>query len=348
MSSAADSKTSMEYVQLGKSGLKISKIVLGCMSYGDPEWNGKWVLGEEVASYDAGINAFDTADVYSSGISEEILGRAIKQHQLPRDEIVVMTKVFFPLNRDSGGEMLFGTAADDANGYVNQYGLSRKKHIFDSVKRSLRRLGLEYIDLLQCHRFDPSTPIEETMQALHDVVKAGYVRYIGMSSCYAYQFHAMQNYAISNKLTPFISMQNHYNLLYREEEREMFPTLKHFGVGSIPWSPLARGALTRPLDKQNTKRGETDPMPPSLYFESEAGKAIVNRVEEVAKKRGISMAQVSVAWSLSKEGVSAPIVGTSSLANLADAIAGARIKLTEEELKYLEEPYQPRAILGHW
>ncbi|KAJ6507934.1 aryl-alcohol dehydrogenase [Mycena vitilis] len=350
--SSANSKT-MEYVRLGKSGLKISKIVLGCMSYGDPEWNGSWVLGEEEASkqikaaYDAGINAFDTANVYSSGISEEILGRAIKQHQLPRDEIVVMTKVFFPLNRNSGEKMLYGSAADDANGYVNQYGLSRK-HIFDSVKHSLRRLGLEYIDLLQCHRFDPSTPIEETMQALHDVVKAGYVRYIGMSSCYAYQFHAMQNYAINNKLTPFISMQNHYNLLYREEEREMFPTLKHFGVGSIPWSPLARGALTRSLDKQNTKRGESDAMPPSLYTESEAGKAIVKRVEEIAKKRGISMAQVSVAWSLSKEGVSAPIVGTTSLANLEDAIAGARVKLTEEEIKYLEEPYQPRSIMGHW
>ncbi|KAJ6514900.1 Aldo/keto reductase [Mycena vitilis] len=177
---------------------------------------------------------------------------------------------------------------------------------------------------------------------------SGYVRYIGMSSCHAWQIHAMQNYAINNKLTPFISMQNHYNLLYREEEREMFPTLKHFGVGSIPWSPLARGALTRPLENQNTKRGGSDAIPPSLYTEPEAGKKVVKRVEEVAKKRGISMAQVSVAWALSKEGVSAPIVGTTSLANLADAIAGARIKLTEEEIEFLEEPYQPRDILGHW
>ncbi|KAJ7859157.1 aryl-alcohol dehydrogenase [Mycena olivaceomarginata] len=343
----------MEYVRLGQSGLKISKIILGCMSYGNPKWWGNWVLGEEEASkhikaaYDAGVNAFDTANVYSSGISEEILGRAIKQHQLPRDEIVVMTKVCFPLSRDKTS-LLYGGPAADADGYVNQYGLSRK-HIFDSVKHSLERLQLDYIDLLQCHRFDPNTPVEETMQALHDVVKAGYVRYIGMSSCYAWQFNVMQNYAIANKLTPFISMQNHYNLLYREEEREMFPTLKHFGVGAIPWSPLARGALTRPLEKQNeTKRAESDGMPPSVYTQSEANKTVVKRVEEIAKQRGISMAQVSIAWALSKEGVSAPIVGSTSLANLADAIAAAHIKLTEEEIKSLEEPYLPMAVLGHW
>ncbi|KAJ7678995.1 aryl-alcohol dehydrogenase [Mycena polygramma] len=347
---SSPSSKPMEYVRLGQSGLKISKIVLGCMSYGNPDYMGKWVLGEEEASkqikaaYDAGINAFDTSNTYSSGVSEEILGRAIQQHQLPRDAIVIMTKVFYPVSRDPT-KMLFGTLADDSEGYANQWGLSRK-HIFDSVKHSLRRLQLDYIDLLQCHRFDQNTPIEETMQALHDVVKAGYVRYIGMSSCDAWQFHAMQNYAINNKLTPFISMQNHHNLLYREEEREMFPTLKHFEVGAIPWSPLARGALTRPLENQNTKRGESDIMPPSVYTQSEASQTIVKRVEEVAKKRGISMAQVSVAWSLSKEGISAPIVGTTSLANLADAIAGTHIKLTEEEIKYLEEPYQPRTILG--
>ncbi|KAJ6532014.1 aryl-alcohol dehydrogenase [Mycena capillaripes] len=351
MSSAANSKK-MEYVRLGQSGLKISKIVLGCMSYGNPKWSGNWLLDEEEASkqikaaYDAGINAFDTANVYSSGVSEEILGRAIKQHNLPRDEIVIMTKVYFPLSRDPT-RLLYGTPEDDSNGYVNQHGLSRK-HIFDSVKHSLRRLQLDYIDLLQCHRFDNDTPIEETMKALHDVVKAGYVRYIGMSSCYAWQFHAMQDYAIANNLTPFISMQNHHNLLYREEEREMFPTLKHFGVGAIPWSPLARGALTRPLEAQGkTKRGESDIMPPSVYTGSDANQTIVKRVEEIAKKRGISMAQVSVAWSLSKEGISAPIVGTTSLANLVDAIAATHVKLTEDEIKYLEEPYQPMAILGH-
>jgi len=349
MSSVANAKK-MEYVRLGQSGLKISKIVLGCMSYGDPKWMGNWVLEEEEASkqikaaYDAGINAFDTANVYSTGDSEEILGRAIKQHQLPRDEIVIMTKVFFPLSR---GKLLFPGPAADSNGLVNQYGLSRK-HIFDSVKHSLRRLQLDYIDLLQCHRFDPDTPIEETMHALHDVVKAGYVRYIGMSSCYAWQFHVMQNYAITNNLTPFISMQNHHNLLYREEEREMLPTLKHFGVGAIPWSPLARGALTRPLETQGqTKRAESDIMPPSVYTQSAANQTIVKRVEEIAKKHGISMAQVSVAWSLSKDGVSAPIVGTTSLANLEDAIAATHVKLTEDEIKYLEEPDQPMAIIGH-
>ncbi|KAJ7928819.1 aryl-alcohol dehydrogenase [Mycena leptocephala] len=359
MSSVASSER-MQYVRLGQSGLKISKIVLGCMSYGHPKYMGSWVLDEEEASkhikaaYDAGINAFDTANAYSSGISEEILGRAIKQHQLPRDEIVVMTKVFFPLSRDPT-KPLFGSTTLDSDGYANQYGLSRK-HIFDSVKHSLRRLQLDYIDLLQCHRFDPNTPIEETMHALHDVVKAGYVRYIGMSSCHAWQFHVMQNYAIANKLTPFISMQNHHNLLYREEEREMFPTLKHFGVGAIPWSPLARGALTRPLEKQaETARSDSDIMPPSLYTGSEANKTIVKRhvfctlrtSRRNCEERGITMAQVSVAWSLSKEGVSAPIVGTTSLANLAEAIAATHIKLTEDEIKYLEEPYQPMAILGH-
>ncbi|KAJ7119755.1 Aldo/keto reductase [Mycena epipterygia] len=344
----------MHLVQLGKSGLKISKIVLGCMSYGDPSWMGNWTLPEEEglkhikAAYDAGVNAFDTANVYSNGLSEEILGRAIKEHQLPRDKIVVMTKVYYAISHAPSG-VVYPSDTVDADGYVNQWGLSRK-HIFDSVKHSLRRLQLDYIDVLQCHRFDRNTPIEETMQALHDVVKAGYVRYIGMSSCYAWEY-----YAIANKLTPFISMQNHYNMLYREEEREMFPTLKHFGVGAIPWSPLARGALTRPLEKQQqpkTKRETSDvrsstgrqsvpvEVPCQLNFP-------VRRVEEIAKKRGITMAQVSVAWALSKEGVSAPIVGTTSLTNLADIIAGVHVKLTEDEVKYLEEPYQPMVIIGH-
>ncbi|KAJ7364283.1 aryl-alcohol dehydrogenase [Mycena albidolilacea] len=346
----------MEYVRLGQSGLKISKIILGCMSYGNPTWGGNWVLGEEEASkhikaaYDAGVNAFDTSNMYSGGLSEEILGHAIKQHNFPRDEIVIMTKVFYPVPRDQT-TLLNGGPEDDAEGYVNQYGLSRKVPSpsltsFDSVKHSLQRLQLEYIDLLQCHRFDPNTPIEETMQALHDVVKAGYVRYIGMSSCYAWQY--LPDYAIANKLTPFISMQNHYNLVYREEEREMFPTLKHFGVGAIPWSPLARGALTRPLEKQlETKRAESDGMPASLYTQSEGNKTVIKRVEEIAKNRGISMAQVAIAWALSKEDVSAPIVGSTSLANLADAIAAAHIKLTEDEIKSLEEPYLPMAVLGH-
>ncbi|KAJ7208353.1 Aldo/keto reductase [Mycena pura] len=345
----------MKYVRLGNSGLKVSRIILGCMSYGDPKWGGNWVLPEEEgtkhikAAYDAGINTFDTANAcllsayggYSNGLSEEVLGRAIKKHNLPRDEIVVMTKLFMAVSKTDTSEANMRIPDLDAAGYVNQYGLSRK-YIFDSVKHSLRRLDLDYIDVLQCHRFDPNTPIEETMQGLHDVVQAGYVRYIGMSSCYAWQY-----YAITNKLTPFISMQNHYSLLYREDEREMFPTLKYFGVGSIPWSPLARGALTRPLSSEHSKRSETDWLSANFYTSSSAGKEIVNRVEDIAKKRGISMAQVAVAWVLSKDGVSAPIVGTTSLANLADIVGAIHVHLTEEEIKSLEEPYQPMAVVGH-
>ncbi|EIN04987.1 aryl-alcohol dehydrogenase [Punctularia strigosozonata HHB-11173 SS5] len=339
----------MSYVRLGKSGLKVSKIILGCMSYGSADWM-SWVLPESEAiqhiklAYDAGINAFDTANVYSNGESEIILGKAIKELKLPRDEIVVMTKVFAPVARTPGERtFMLSTAETDKQGYVNQHGLSRK-HIFDSVKHSLKRLQLEYIDLLQCHRFDPDTPIEETMQALHDVVKAGYVRYIGMSSCWAWQFHVMQNYAISHNLTPFISMQNHHSLIYREEEREMFPTLKHFGVGIIPWSPLARGIVARPLGEQ-TKRNSADTSA-SRYLGGST-EVVVARVEEISKKREISMAQVAAAWSMQQEGVTAPIFGTTSVQNLEELIAAVDIKLTEDEIKYLEEPYTPRAIIGH-
>ncbi|KAF9035166.1 NADP-dependent oxidoreductase domain-containing protein [Panaeolus papilionaceus] len=342
----SDFKRSMPYVRLGSSGLKVSKIILGCMSYGTPDWQG-WVLPEEEsikhikAAYEAGINTFDTANVYSNGQSEIILGKAIKDLKLPRDEIVVMTKVFFSVSRDNA--MSIGRD-NDSIGYVNQHGLSRK-HIFESVKHSLERLQLDYIDVLQCHRFDYETPIAETMQALHDVVQAGYVRYIGMSSCWAWQFHAMQNYAINNKLTPFISMQNHYNLVYREEEREMFPTLKHLGVGCIPWSPLARGLLTRPLSAETT-RGKTDRMIKG-YSNNPGTEAIVNAVEKIAKSKNVSMAQVALAWAMSKEGVTAPIVGTTSLENLSDLLGAVHIKLTDEELKELESPYLPQAAFGH-
>ncbi|KAF7294863.1 Aldo-ket-red domain-containing protein [Mycena indigotica] len=339
----------LRYVRLGNSGLKVSKIILGCMTYGTPEWQ-SWVLGEEEGiqhikeAYENGIQTFDTSNVYSNGASERILGKAIRQLNIPREEVVVMTKVYFVVGRAPSVTFLGGSAADpDNEGYVNQHGLSRK-HIFDSVKASLERLQLDYIDLLQCHRFDYDTPIEETMQALHDVVKAGYVRYIGMSSCYAWQFHAMQNYAIQNKLTPFISMQNHYSLAYREEEREMFPTLKYFKVGSIPWSPPGRGLLTRPLSEQS-KRGAVDRMIGSYH--SEATTQIVQRLEEVSKKKGHSMAQIALAWVMAKDGVSAPIIGTTSLDNLKEHIAAVDITLTEEELKYLEEPYQPTKIIGH-
>ncbi|KAI0297735.1 NADP-dependent oxidoreductase domain-containing protein [Russula brevipes] len=332
------------YVRLGKSGLKVSRIILGCMSYGSPEWL-KWVLGEEEGiaqikfAYENGIQTFDTANVYSNGLSETILGKAIKQLNLPREEIVVMTKV---------GPSVFPTIIHrrchlpdgDKIGYVNQYGQSRK-HIFDSVQQSLKRLQLEYIDVLQCHRFDNDTPVEEIMQALHDVVQKGWVRYIGMSSCYAWQY-----YAIANRLTPFISMQNHYNLIYREEEREMMPTLKHFGVGSIPWSPLARGALTRPLG-QRSIRADNDTWHDE-YLKEPGNQEVVRRVEELAKKRGVSMAQLSLAWTLTKDVVTAPIIGTTSLDKLKELIDTVDLKLSEEEVKYLEEPYKPMGIIGHW
>ncbi|CAE6522337.1 unnamed protein product [Rhizoctonia solani] len=324
--SGQENKKQMTYVRLGNSGLKVSRIILGLMSYGSKDWAG-WVLGEEEAiehiktAYDLGIQTFDTANIYSNGESERIFGKAIKQLNLPRDEIVVMTKLYGVVGR-TPGELYFGNmGVVDANRYVNQYGLSRK-----------------------CHRFDYDTPIEETMQALHDVVKAGYVRYIGMSSCHAYQFHAMQNYAINNKLTPFISMQNHHSLLYREEEREMIPTLKMFGVGMIPWSPLARGMLARPIS-ETTNRSKNDPW--AGYLEGASNNEIVSRVEAIAKSKGVSMAQVAIAWSLSKDGMTAPIIGTTNLKNLEDIVGGIHVKLTEDEIKQLEEPYVPRAIVGH-
>ncbi|PBL03979.1 Aldo/keto reductase [Armillaria gallica] len=343
-STTTETTKKMTYVRLGSSGLTISRIILGCMSYGSAEYQ-PWILPEEEgishikAAYDAGINTFDTANAYSNGLSEVILGKAIKQFNLPRDAIVIMTKVC---------EVWLPGMDLDGMGYTNQYGLGRK-HIFDSVKHSLERLQLDYIDVLQCHRFDNDTPISETMQALHDVVKAGYVRYIGMSSCFAYQFHAMQNYAIQNKLTPFISMQNHYSLIYREEEREMFPTLKLFGVGSTPWSPLARGLLTRSLEKQKaSKRGEIDNWMPMYDLAGGWFETVVNRVEELATKKQISMAQIALAWIMNRDGVSAPIVGTTSLKNLHDLLGAIHVKLTPEEMAYLEEPYKPQAIIGHF
>ncbi|KAG6907918.1 hypothetical protein DXG01_006848 [Tephrocybe rancida] len=332
-------KPRIPYVRLGNSGLKVSKLILGTMQYGSPEWQA-WVLGEEEAikhikfAYEAGIQTFDTANAYSNGLSEIILGKAIKQLKLPRAEIVVLTKVFFTVANDYETNVVVSGIKPDEVGYVNQHGLSRK-HIFDSVKASLERLQLDYIDVLQCHRFDYETPIEETMQALHDVVQAGY----------PVLTQTRTDYAITNKLTPFISMQNHHSLLYREEEREMFPTLKLFGVGAIPWSPLARGLLTRPLREQ-TLRGETDHFI-SRYSKAAGTAAVLNRVEELATKKGISMAQIAIAWSLAKDGVTAPIVGTTSLKNLEDLIAGASVHLSQEEVKFLEEVYVPQDVVGH-
>ncbi|TCD64773.1 hypothetical protein EIP91_003633 [Steccherinum ochraceum] len=351
MSSTAVARKRMPYVRLGNSGLKVSKLILGTMSYGSKQWQ-DWVISdqEEVNkqikfAYDAGIQTFDSADFYSNGLSEIMLGKAIRELQLPREEVVLITKLWAPVSKDYGTNILYTGKTPEEFGVINQYGLNRK-HIFDAVKASLERLQVDYIDVLFCHRFDKNTPIEETMHALHDVVKAGHVRYIGMSSCYAYQFHQMQNYAITHNLTPFIVMQNHYNLAYREEEREMLPTLKLFGVGSTPWSPLARGFLTRPLREQSVRAG-SDPLF-QFYGNTPGGQEINKRVEELAQKKGVSMAQIAVAWTLSKPEVSAPVIGSTSLKNLEDIIGGVDVTLSEEEIKYLEEPYKPNKIFGHF
>ncbi|TFY79318.1 hypothetical protein EWM64_g4694 [Hericium alpestre] len=293
----------MPYVRLGTSGLKVSRIILGCMSYGSPEWQA-WVLGEEEsfrhikAAYDLGIQTFDTANTYSNGLSEVILGKAIKKYNLPCDEIVVMTKLWFAVGRTPSEVNWSG--GDDERGYVNHLSC---KHIFESVKHSLDRLQLDYFDVLQC-----------SAQTTHN-------------------------------LTPFISMQNHYSLLYREEEREMMPTLKvHFGVGSIPWSPLACGILTRPYGEE-TIRANTDGF--AQGYGGVGTKEIVARVEVLAKKKGVSMAQTALACMLTKDVVSAPIIGTTSLEKLQDLVKALDVKLTEDEVEPLEEPYTPRSIFGH-
>ncbi|CAG7849426.1 Putative aryl-alcohol dehydrogenase C977.14c [Serendipita indica DSM 11827] len=300
-----------------------------------------WVLEEEEGirqikeAYRLGINTFDTANVYSLGESERILGKAIKEIGAPRSSFVVLTKVYFCVPPEDAPYDARNDPEDF--GYVNYRGLSRK-HIFESIKASLERLQMDYVDVLQCHRFDPDTPIEETMRALHDVVQAGYVRYIGMSSCYAWQFHMMQNYAINNNLTPFISMQNYHSLLYRQEEDEMLPTCRLFGVGTIPWSPLSRGVLSRPRkDRNATHRAKNDRWFSTLQKEEDPNMVIVDRVEEIANKRGITMTQDPVA---------APIVGTTNLSHLEDMIKAVNVKLDDEEIKYLEEKYAPKAKVG--
>ncbi|KAG8907354.1 hypothetical protein FRB99_004601 [Tulasnella sp. 403] len=340
------------YVRVGNSGLKVSKVILGCMSYGWPEWQ-PWVLREEEGmkhikqAYDLGINTFDTADVYSNGESERILGKAIKKYNLPRDEIVVMTKVGIVVGRERTGVMTHDSAEMEGQRYTNQFGLSRK-HIFEGVKHSLERLQLDYVDVLQCHRLNNETPVEETMQALHDVVKAGYARYIGMSSCWAWQFAKMQNYARQHNLTEFISMQNFHNAIYREEEREMVPMLRDMGVGMFPWSPLARGFLTRRLD-EDSHRKTNDPFTAFLNGGEKPQEWMVKineKVAEIAEKRGVSMAQVALAWTLSKPFVTAPVVGTTSVDKLKDLVQGVHLKLTEEEVRAIDEPYKPRPVSG--
>lgn len=325
----------MNYVQFGKSGLKVSPLCLGCMSYGDAARGGHgWVLDEEASepffrqAIEAGINFFDTANVYSNGSSEEITGRALKKFA-NRDGVVVATKVCGPMGKGP-----------------NQTGLSRKA-ILQEVDNSLRRLGMDYIDLYQIHRLDPLTPMEEILEALHDVVKAGKVRYIGASSMYAWQFGKMLQLADKHGWTRFVSMQNHLNLLYREEEREMLPLCIEEGVAVIPWSPLARGRLTRPWNEK-TERSESDQFGEMLYARTaEADHAIVDMVGTVAAERGLPRAQIALAWLLAKPGVTAPIIGATKTAHLDDAIAALSVKLSDDEIARLESGYVPHPVLGH-
>jgi 1-deoxyxylulose-5-phosphate synthase len=328
----------VEYVRLGETGLKVSRICLGTMTYGTSKWR-PWVLDEEASrpfiarALEQGINFFDTADMYSRGESERVLGRALKE-LTARDQVVVATKAFYP------------AAADG----VNAKGLSRK-HLFDAIDASLQRLGTEYVDLYQIHRFDYETPIEETLEALHDIVKAGKARYIGASSMFAWQFMKMLATADAHGWTRFVSMQNHYNLIYREEEREMMPLCREEGIGVIPWSPLARGFLsgnrTRGDRTADTIRSKTDQYATELYY-SDADYAIVDRVTALASERGVKPTQIALAWLLAKAGVTAPIVGASKLPHLDDAIAAVALRLTEAEIARLEEPYRPLGVLGHF
>ena len=326
----------MEYTRLGGTGLKISRLCLGAMTYGSKKWR-EWVLEEEESrpflrrALEAGINFFDTADVYSNGVSEEILGRALKDFGPSRDRLVIATKVHGPMGDDP-----------------NQRGLSRK-HILHSIDASLKRLGTDYVDLYQIHRFDYETPIEETLAALDDVVRAGKALYIGASSMYAWQFAKMLCAADRLGLARFVSMQNHYNLIYREEEREMLPLCREEGIGVIPWSPLARGFLAgnrRPGDYGETIRAKTDEYAQKMYYQP-SDFAVVERVTAIARQRGVSNAQVALAWLLAKPGVTAPIIGASKMQHLDDALAALTLKLDEAELRALEEPYQPHPVLGH-
>ena len=324
----------MEYIRLGSTGLKVSRLSLGCMTYGVPDRGAHpWSLDEEKSrplikrALELGINFFDTANTYSDGTSEEIVGRALRDFA-QREEVVIATKVFYPVRKGA-----------------NARGLSRKS-IMTEIDASLRRLGTDYVDLYQIHRWDKDTPIEETLAALHDVIKAGKARYIGASSMYAWQFAKSLYVAEMNGWTRFATMQNHYNLLNREEEREMMPLCAAEGVGVIPWSPLARGRLTRDWNA-TTNRMETDEFGKTLYIATEASdRKIVERVGEIAAKRGVTRAQVALAWMVQKPFITAPIVGASKPHHLDDAVAALSLNLTSDEIAALEEPYTPRSLAG--
>ncbi len=324
----------MDYVRLGNSGLKVSRLCLGAMSYGSPEWR-PWVLDEAASrpffarAIEHGINFFDTADMYSRGVSEEILGRALRD-LARREEVVVATKVFYPV-------------CD----HVNGRGLSRK-HIFEAIDASLTRLGMDHVDLYQIHRWDDETPIEETLEALHDVVKAGKARYLGASSMFAWQFAKALHLQTRHGWTRFVSMQNHYNLVYREEEREMLPLCRAEGIGVIPWSPLARGFLAGNRQrgmKNATPRDEHDTYGHSLYYQ-EADYDVADRVVELARAKGVLPIQVALAWVLRQPGVAAPIVGVTRLEQLDQLVEGLAVTLTDDEARSVEACYRPHPVLG--
>jgi aryl-alcohol dehydrogenase-like predicted oxidoreductase len=323
----------MHYVNLGRTGLKVSRICLGTMTYGDPNWR-SWVLSEEAGrpfikrALELGINFFDTADMYSLGVSEQVLGRAVKDFTR-RDTVVIATKAYYPMSDDP-----------------NDRGLSRK-HLLSAVDASLRRLGTDYIDLYQIHRWDSETPIEETLAALHDIVRAGKARYIGASSMASWQFVKALYLSDRHGWTRFVAMQNHYNLVYREEEREMLPLCREEGIGVIPWSPLARGFLAgnrRAADRGDTVRAKVDRFAHELYY-ADSDFRIVDRVVEVARDRGVSPAQIALAWVLAQPGVTAPIVGASKMDQLEQAVAALEIALTDDDRKRLEELYEPHPVL---
>ena len=325
----------MQFTHLGRTGIRVSRICLGTMTYGSSQWR-PWVLDEEASrpfirrALELGINFFDTADMYSSGLSEEVLGRALRDFAR-REEVVIATKVYFPMGPGQ-----------------NEQGLSRV-HILRSIDDSLRRLGSDYVDLYQIHRWDEETPIEETLDVLHDVVKAGKARYIGASSMYAWQFAKALHLSDLHGWTRFATMQNHYNLIYREEEREMLPLCRDQGIGVIPWSPLARGFLAGNRTREEwgeTLRAKTDDFAQSMYYQ-ESDFAVAGRAATLAEMRGATAAQIALAWLLHKPGVNAPIIGASKMSHLEEAVAALEIRLSDEEISSLEELYQPHPVLGH-